>query len=67
MLFLVVKAKISWIDNSSNEKSRLTTIMIPNYDDIDFNRRDKNNNSKSKLGIIQSIIKVILISTHKNY
>lgn len=51
-----MKTKISWIDNNSNEKSRLTTILIPNYDEIDFNLREKMNQSKSLL--FRSILKV---------
>lgn len=45
-----------WIDNNSNDKSRLTTVFIPKYDEIDFGRREKL--LKSKKTSINSILKV---------
>lgn len=56
MFFLVVKPKISWIDKNSNDKNKLTTIIIPNYQDIDFNRLE--NSPESKALTVKSIIKV---------
>ena len=53
-----MKPKITWIDNNGNEKSRLTTVVIPKYDEIDFGKREKQNQNKSKSGQFQSIMKV---------
>lgn len=47
--------KIKWIDNM--DQSKLTTMYIPTYDDIDFVKREREKNMKPKKNFT-SILKV---------
>jgi len=59
-----VKPKISWIDNNSNDKARLTTVMIPKYDEIEFGKRERLMKHRSG-GLVRSIVKVLFFFKHK--